>query len=54
VSEYLVRGKTVCVTGSLKSRTYEKDGQKRTHMGLQVREVTLLGGARERQEAEAF
>ena len=54
VSEYLVRGKTVCVTGSLKSRSYEKDGQKRTHTGLQVREVTLLGGARERQEAEAF
>jgi single-stranded DNA-binding protein len=54
VSEYLTRGKTVGVSGSLKSRTYEKDGQKRTHVGLQVRELTLLGGARERQEESAF
>lgn len=54
VSEYLVRGKTIGVCGSLKSRTYEKDGQKRTHMSLRVRELTLLGGARERQEEPAF
>lgn len=54
VSEYLVRGKPVCVVGNLKSRTYEKDGQKRTHVSLQVRELTLLGGARERQEEPAF
>lgn len=54
VAEWLVRGKTIAVTGSLKSRTYEKDGQKRTHIGLQVRELTLLGGARERQEEPAF
>jgi single-strand DNA-binding protein len=50
VAEYLTRGKQVAVTGQLKCREYEKDGQKRQAWGLDVRELTLLG-SKERAEA---
>ncbi len=43
VAEFLTRGKQVGVTGSLKCREYEKDGQKRQAWSLDVRELTLLG-----------
>ena len=50
VAEYLTRGKQVAVTGQLKCREYEKDGQKRQAWGLDVRDLTLLG-SKERAEA---
>jgi single-strand DNA-binding protein len=50
VSEFLTRGKQVAVTGSLRCREYEKDGQKRQAWSLDVRDLTLLG-SRERAEA---
>ena len=53
VSEYLTRGKSVAVTGELKCRKYEKDGQKREAWGLDVKNLTLLGGAKERAEEMA-
>jgi single stranded DNA-binding protein len=53
VGEYLTRGKTVAVSGRLKCRRYEKDGQKREAWSLEVKELALLGGAREKAEAEA-
>lgn len=53
VAEYLTRGKQVGVSGQLKCREYEKDGQKRQAWSLDVRELTLLG-SRERAEATPF
>lgn len=50
VSEYLTRGKQVGVTGQLRCREYEKDGQKKQAWSLEVRELTLLG-SKERAEA---
>ena len=50
VAEYLTRGKQVAVTGQLKCREYEKDGQKRQAWSLDVRDLTLLG-SKERAEA---
>lgn len=51
VQEYLTRGKQVAVSGELRCRKYEKDGQKREAWSLSVNSLTLLGGAREREEA---
>jgi single-strand DNA-binding protein len=39
VAETLTKGSRVIVTGRLKSRSYEKDGQRRTVMELDVDEV---------------
>ena len=39
VAESLTRGTRVVVTGRLKQRSYEKDGQKRTVIELEVDEV---------------
>ncbi len=50
VAEYLTRGKQIAVTGQLKCREYEKDGQKRQAWSLDVRDLTLLG-SKERTEA---
>jgi single-strand DNA-binding protein len=50
VTEYLTRGKQVAVSGELRCKRYEKDGQKKEIWVLEVRSLTLLGGAREREE----
>lgn len=39
VAESLTRGARVVVTGRLKARSYEKDGQKRTVTELEVEEI---------------
>lgn len=54
VAEYLTRGKQVAVTGQLKCREYEKDGQKRQAWGLDVRELTLLGSREKAETASPF
>lgn len=51
VGEYLTRGKQVAVTGELRCKKYEKDGQKKEIWTLEVKNLALLGGAKERQEA---
>lgn len=51
VVEHLTRGRQVAVTGELRCRRYEKDGQKREAWQLDVKNLTLLGGAREKAEA---
>lgn len=51
VTEYLVRGKAVAVQGILKCRQYEKDGLKRDFWSLDVKGLTLMGGAREPEPA---
>jgi len=50
VSEFLTRGKALAVSGELRCRKYEKDGQKKEIWILDVKNLTLLGGAREREE----
>ena len=43
--QFLGKGKAVQVIGELYEREYEKDGQKRKSLEVDVRELTLLGGA---------
>lgn len=42
--QYLVRGSTVAVRGSLHYREYEKDGVKITRAEINVGEIKLIGG----------
>ena len=48
----LQKGQACVVQGRLTVREYEKDGQKREAWSLEVKSLTLLGGARDRAEAE--
>ena len=43
-NEYLTKGKLVCVVGQLRTRTYEKDGQKRKAFEILCNEMQMLGG----------
>jgi single-stranded DNA-binding protein len=54
VGQYLMCGKQVAVSGELRCRRYEKDGIKREAWTLDVKNLALLGGAREKAEAAAF
>jgi len=51
VSEYLVRGKAVGITGTLKCRRYERDGQKREAWTVDVKSLQLLGSPGGRSDA---
>ena len=42
-NEYLTKGKLVCIVGSLRTRTYEKDGQKRKAFEILCNEMQMLG-----------
>jgi single-strand DNA-binding protein len=51
VAQYLEKGKAVLVTGELYEDTYEKDGQERKSLKVDVRDVTLLGGKQDGERA---
>ena len=40
----LKKGVQVCVSGELSTREYESNGEKRTSVEVNVRELTLIGG----------
>ena len=44
LSQYMVKGKQVCVTGSLKQERWSKDGENRSKVAIVAQEVQLLGG----------
>ena len=45
LSEYLLKGKQICVSGKLQTRTWEdKDGNKRHTTEVRADRVVLLGG----------
>lgn len=44
-NEYLQKGKLICVTGSIQTRTYEtQDGQKRKAFEIQADDMRMLSG----------
>lgn len=53
VGEYLTRGKQVAVSGELRCKRYEKDGQKKEIWTLEVKNLALLGGAKQQREEAA-
>lgn len=44
LAEYLTKGKPVTVSGECDLRSYEHEGEKRTNLELNVREIELQGG----------
>lgn len=44
LSEYLLKGKQIYVSGKLQTRTWEKDGVKRYTTEIRADKVVLLGG----------
>ncbi|CAN0373697.1 unnamed protein product [Phaeothamnion confervicola] len=43
-NEYLTKGKLICIQGSLRTRTYEKDGEKRKAFEINANEMQMLSG----------
>jgi single-strand DNA-binding protein len=50
VSQWLNKGKAVMVQGELFERTYQKDGQDRKSLEVEVRELVLLGDGRKEHD----
>ena len=49
-AKFLKKGSKVCVSGSLQSRSYEVNGQKRTAYEVNAREVEFLNRPQEKEE----
>lgn len=47
IATYAKKGDMVGVTGSLETRSYDKDGERRTAFDINVSSVDLLGGKKE-------
>jgi len=53
LARVLVKGSCVCIEGSLRQTTYEKDGQKRYRSEIHAREVYLTSGPTAQARGEA-
>lgn len=51
--QYLDKGSLVSIDGALRTRTYEKDGQKRKTFEVLCSELVMLGGERKPKHAAA-
>lgn len=51
VSGYITKGKQVAVTGEVRNRPYEKDGQQRYSLEIIAADLQLLGGGKDAPEA---
>lgn len=54
VVAYLNKGTQVLVEGELDQQVWERDGQKRSKVVLNVNAIQLVGGKREREEADEY
>ena len=50
VEKYIGKGDLVAIRGSVQSRTYEKDGQKKTAYQILVDEIQLLSKANKKED----
>jgi single-strand DNA-binding protein len=54
VLDFLQRGTPVLVEGELDQQTWEKDGQKRSKIVLNVSDIRLVGGKKDAAEKDEF
>ena len=47
LAQYLKKGQSVTVSGTVSQRTYQKDGIEKTSMDIRVADVALQGGRKE-------
>lgn len=52
VSQYVKKGDLLYLEGSIKYRSYEKDGQKKYVTNIQVTEMKMMGGKPQAQQAQ--
>jgi single-strand DNA-binding protein len=52
LAQYMLKGKTLAVEGSLRTSSWEKDGVKQYKTEVNVREILLLGGGDRQQRAK--
>lgn len=52
VSQYVKKGDLLYLEGSIKYRSYEKDGQKKYVTNIQVTEMKMMGGKPQGQQAQ--
>jgi len=52
LSQYLTKGQSVTVVGTITEREWEKDGVKRKSMDVRVSEIALQGGRRDAEPQE--
>jgi single-strand DNA-binding protein len=52
VIPFLTKGTPVFVTGEIELQSWEKDGQTKSKLVLNVRTLQLLGGGKRREESE--
>lgn len=52
VTEYLMKGKQVLVSGEVRMDEWEKDGEKRSAIKLNVKKLQLLGGGKRERADE--
>ena len=53
VNKYFSKGSSIIVVGSIQSRTYEKDGQKRYVTEIIAEEVSFAGSKKDNEESSA-
>lgn len=53
IADHVHKGDKIAVTGSLESRSYEKDGEKRTIYEVNVREVEFLTAKKKEEPPKA-
>lgn len=51
VSKWVSKGRPVLVSGSLQSRSWEQDGNKRSKVEVLARDVTFLGGGKNEDQS---
>jgi single-strand DNA-binding protein len=54
VLPYLTKGTQVLVEGELEQQSWEKDGQKKSKLVLQVQRLQLIGGRSQKSEEDEF
>lgn len=52
VVPFLTKGTPVFVTGEIEQQSWEKDGQTKSKMVLQVRQLQLLGGGKRKESLD--
>jgi len=52
VLPYLTKGKSVCVSGSIRLAAWEKDGETKSAVEMNVRSLVLQGGGEKKQSED--
>jgi len=52
VLPYLTKGKSICVSGSIRLATWDKDGETKSAIEMNVRSLVLMGGGEKKKSED--